>query len=89
MQPLDQLLGERLLLPGPFLDAQEGVPVVAHFGDVPLPAGDLRPIVGYYRPGLLQSETVSLDEGGVVCRLHSGAGAKLGFSSRREGRVVH
>jgi hypothetical protein len=41
MQPLDQLLGEGLFLPGPLLHAEEGIPVIANLGDIPLSAYDL------------------------------------------------
>jgi hypothetical protein len=89
MQPPDQILAERLFLPSPFLHAQESVPVVSYLGDVPFPAGDLGMLVGYYHPGLLQSEAVALDEGGIVRRTHPSPGSKLDLRRRRKGDVIH
>lgn len=89
MQPFDQLLGEGLFLPGPVLHTQKGIPVVSHLGDIPLPAGDLRLLVGNDPLGLFQSEAVALDEGGIVRCPNAGERSKLGLRSRRERRVVH
>jgi hypothetical protein len=73
MQPLDQLFGQGLFLPGPVLYTQEGVPVVAHLGDIPLPARDLRPLVGNHPLGFLQCEAVALDEDREVRCTHTSA----------------
>jgi hypothetical protein len=54
MQPTDKLLSERLVFPGPFFHAQEGIPIVSNLEDVPLPARDLGPFVGNDPTGLLQ-----------------------------------
>lgn len=84
MKPLNKLFCERHLFSSPFLYAQQRIPVILHFADIPLPPVKMCLFSLDDLFSLRQRQAVAFDARGIMCRTYARAAAQFSLCCRRK-----